>query len=55
MATFTSGFETTYKDDFVDSDNYHRILFNSGRASKSKELFQRVRFGMTFQDGAGQF
>ena len=26
-------FTTTYKDDFIDSDNYHRILFNSGRAS----------------------
>ena len=25
-------FSTTYKDDFRDSDGYHRILFNSGKA-----------------------
>ena len=31
--TFTeSVFSSTYKDDFIDSDNYHRVLFNSGRA-----------------------
>ena len=27
--TFTKNtFGVTYKDDFADSDNYHRILFN---------------------------
>lgn len=29
-----------YKDDFRDSDNYHRILFNSGRALQARELTQ---------------
>ncbi len=39
--TFTTTiFETTYKDDFKDSDNYHRILFNSGRALQARELTQ---------------
>ena len=39
--TFTSTiFETTFKDDFKDSDNYHRILFNSGRALQARELTQ---------------
>jgi len=33
-------FSTTYKDDFLDSDNYHRILFNSGRALQARELTQ---------------
>ena len=33
-------FRTTYKDDFKDSDNYHRILFNSGRALQARELTQ---------------
>ena len=33
-------FATTYKDDFVDSANYHRILFNSGRALQARELTQ---------------
>lgn len=36
----TSTFGTTYKDDFKDSDNYHRILFNSGRALQARELTQ---------------
>ena len=31
---------STYKDDFKDSDNYHRILFNSGRALQARELTQ---------------
>jgi len=62
MATFTkNSFETTYKDDFVDSDNYHRILFNSGRALQARELTQMqtiiqeevARFGRNvFKDGA---
>lgn len=33
-------FATTYKDDYKDSDNYHRILFNSGRALQARELTQ---------------
>ena len=33
-------FSTTYKDDFKDSDHYHRILFNSGRALQARELTQ---------------
>lgn len=39
--TFTSNvFNSSYKDDFKDSDNYHRILFNSGRALQARELTQ---------------
>jgi len=33
-------FNTTYKDDFSDSDNYHRILFNSGNILQARELTQ---------------
>ena len=33
-------FTTTYKDDFTDSDNFHRILFNSGRVVQARELTQ---------------
>lgn len=33
-------FATTYKDDYRDSDHYHRILFNSGRALQARELTQ---------------
>ena len=33
-------FSSTYRDDFKDSDNYHRILFNSGRALQARELTQ---------------
>lgn len=33
-------FKSTYKDDFKDSDNYHRILFNNGRALQARELTQ---------------
>ena len=36
----TSTFATTFKDDFRDSDNFHRILFNSGRALQARELTQ---------------
>ena len=60
--TFTeNSFSTTYKDDFIDSDNYHRILFNSGRALQARELTQMqtiiqeeiARFGRNiFKDGA---
>ena len=54
-------FRTTYKDDYRDSDNYHRILFNSGRALQARELTQLQtiiqkeieRFGSNiFRDGA---
>lgn len=39
--TFTSEiFSSTYRDDFKDSDNYHRVLFNSGRALQARELTQ---------------
>ena len=38
---FTSEiFSSTYRDDFKDSDNYHRVLFNSGRALQARELTQ---------------
>lgn len=33
-------FLSNYKDDFRDSDNYHRIVFNSGRALQARELTQ---------------
>ncbi len=33
-------FSSTYKDDYTDSDNYHRILFNAGRALQARELTQ---------------
>ena len=54
-------FATTYKDDFKDSDHYHRILFNSGRALQARELTQSQtiiqreieRFGRNvFKEGA---
>jgi len=33
-------FDTVYKDDFIDSDNYYRILFNSGKKLQARELTQ---------------
>lgn len=33
-------FSNVYKDDFADSDNFHRILFNSGRSLQARELTQ---------------
>ena len=33
-------FSSDYKDDFRDSDNYSRILFNPGRALQARELTQ---------------
>ena len=56
-----SVFASTYKDDYKDSDNYHRILFNSGRALQARELTQlqtiiqseMARFGRNiFKEGA---
>ena len=41
MADFNKDtFSVTYKDDYRDSDNYHRILFNSGRPLQARELTQ---------------
>ena len=31
-------FANTYKDDWTDSDNYYKILFNNGRALQQREL-----------------
>lgn len=54
-------FASNYKDDYADSDNYHRILFNSGRALQARELTQMqtiiqneiARFGRNiFKEGA---
>ena len=60
--TFTSNvFSSSYKDDFIASDNYHRVLFNSGRALQARELTQLqtiiqeeiARFGRNiFKEGA---
>ena len=33
-------FLSVYKDDYRDSDHYHRILFNNGRALQARELTQ---------------
>ena len=33
-------FNTSFKDDFADSANFHKILFNSGRAVQARELTQ---------------
>src|SRR6056300_309682 len=57
----TTTFATTYKDDYKDSDQYYRILFNSGRALQARELTQMqtiiqeemARFGRNiFVEGA---
>jgi predicted secreted protein len=57
----TSLFADTYKDDFADSANFHRVLFNSGKALQARELTQLQtiiqteisRFGNNiFKDGA---
>jgi len=42
MATLfnSSTLSNIYRDDFTDSDNYHRILFNSGRPLQARELTQ---------------
>jgi hypothetical protein len=59
---FTSNtFNEVYKDDFNADDNYHRILFNSGRPLQARELTQLqtiiqeelYRFGShIFREGA---
>ena len=42
MATSLSSntFSSVYRDDYQDSDNYHRILFNGGKALQARELTQ---------------
>jgi len=54
-------FKTRYKDDYADSDGYHRILFNPRRALQARELTQMQtiiqreveRFGKNiFKEGA---
>ena len=60
--TFTeTTLSSTYKDDFRDSDNYHRILFNTGVGLQARELTQLQtilqnqiqRFGSNvFKEGA---
>ncbi len=60
--TFTeTTLTSTYKDDFADSANYHKILFNSGKAVQARELTQLQtmlqtqiqRFGSNiFKEGA---
>ena len=42
MATTVSSttFAATYKDDYRDSDHFHRILFNNGKALQARELTQ---------------
>lgn len=54
-------FSSTYRDDYADSDNYYRMLFNSGRALQARELTQSqtliteqlARFGRNiFKEGA---
>lgn len=60
--TFTvNTFSEVYKDDYRDSDHYHKILFNNGRAVQQRELNQLQtiinkeveRFGRNiFKEGA---
>ena len=60
--TFTSNtLSSSYNDDFNENDNYHQILFNSGRALQARELTQLQtliyeemgRFGRNiFKEGA---
>ena len=54
-------FSSTYKDDYKDSNNFHRILFNSSRTLQARELTQSQtiiqkeieRFGNNiFKEGA---
>ena len=42
MATSLSSntFSSVYRDDYRDSDNFHRILFNGGKALQARELTQ---------------
>ena len=42
MATPVSSttFLSEYNDDYRDSDHFHRILFNNGRALQARELTQ---------------
>ena len=54
--TFNSNtFTSTYKDDFRDSDGYHRILFNSGKALQARELTQSQTITQTELARLGRF
>ena len=44
MSFNKSTFETTYKDDFDSSDNFHRILFNSGRALQVERTYANANY-----------
>lgn len=57
----SSIFSSNYKDDYRDSDNYYRVLFNPGRLLQARELTQlqtiiqkeMARFGRNiFKEGA---
>ena len=50
----TTTFSTTYRDDFKDSDHYHRILFNSGRALQARELTQMQTITQTELERVGR-
>lgn len=60
--TLTSNtFSVTYKDDYADSDQYYRLLFNAGKALQARELTQMqtiiqneiARFGRNiFKEGS---
>jgi hypothetical protein len=62
MATFNKNvFSSTYRDDYADSDNYYRVLFNAGKSLQARELTQLQtiiqgeisRFGYNiFKDGS---
>lgn len=54
-------FSQTYRDSFDEKDNYHRVLFNAGRALQARELIEMqsiiqaeiARFGRNlFKEGA---
>ena len=54
--TFNSNtFSSTYKDDFKDSDGFHRILFNSGKALQARELTQSQTITQTELARLGRF
>ena len=54
-------FATTYNDDYRDSDNFYKVLFNNGRPLQQRELNQLQTIinedvkgvgSATFRDGA---
>lgn len=50
-----STFLSQYNDDFKDSDHYHRILFNNGRALQARELTQLQTIIQTELSRVGAF